>query len=247
MRTLIAVPTYQEAGNVAGVIRRIRAVVPEAEILVIDDASPDGTANIAEAAGQELGHVSVLRRPGKSGLGSAYRDGFAWALERGFEVVVEMDADLSHDPASLPDLLQAVAKGADLALGSRYVAGGGIPRWTWHRRALSRWGNRYASWALGLDIADATSGFRAYRADTLRDIDLASVRADGYGFQIEMAFLVVRAGGKVVEVPIQFADRTQGNSKMSSRIVVEALGLVTWWGVHERLHQRRLGRRASPG
>jgi glycosyltransferase involved in cell wall biosynthesis len=239
VRTLIAVPTYQEAGNVAGVIRRIRNVVPEADILVIDDASPDGTAGIAEAVGRELGHVSVLRRPGKSGLGSAYRDGFAWALERDYEIVVEMDADLSHDPASLPDLLQAVARGADLALGSRYVPGGGIPRWSWHRRALSRWGNRYASWALGLEIADATSGFRAFRAETLRNIDLRAVRADGYGFQIEMAFLVVRAGGKVVEVPIEFADRTQGQSKMSSRIVIEALALVTWWGARERVRERR--------
>lgn len=245
MRTLIAVPTYEEAGNVAGVIGRIRGAVPEADILVIDDASPDGTANIAEATGRELGQVTVLRRPGKSGLGSAYRDGFAWALERGYEVVVEMDADLSHDPASLPELLQAVSGGADLALGSRYVPGGGIPRWTWHRRALSRWGNRYASWALGLEIADATSGFRAYRADTLRGIDLGAVRADGYGFQIEMAYLVVRAGAKVVEVPIQFADRTRGNSKMSSRIVVEALALVSWWGIRERLHQRRRGRVAA--
>jgi glycosyltransferase involved in cell wall biosynthesis len=244
--TLIAIPTYQEAGNVVGVIRRIRNVVPEADILVIDDASPDGTAGIAEATGREVGHVSVLRRPAKSGLGSAYRDGFAWALERGYQIVVEMDADLSHDPATLPVLLQAVARGADLALGSRYVPGGNIPRWSWHRRALSRWGNRYASWALGLDVADATSGFRAYRAETLRGIDLGSVRADGYGFQIEMAFLVVRAGGKVVEVPIQFADRTQGQSKMSSRIVIEALALVSWWGARERLRQRRLGRLAAP-
>jgi dolichol-phosphate mannosyltransferase len=242
VRTLIAIPTFQEAGNVAGVIRRVRNVVPDADLLIIDDGSPDGTAAIAEAAGRELGHVNVLRRPGKSGLGSAYRDGFRWALERGYEVVVEMDADLSHDPSSLPDLLQAVARGADLALGSRYIPGGRIPHWTWHRRALSRWGNRYAAWALGLDIADATSGFRAYRAETLAGIDLGGVRADGYGFQIEMAFLVASAGGKVVEVPIQFADRTQGTSKMSSRIVVEALALVSWWGVRERIRQRRLGR-----
>jgi dolichol-phosphate mannosyltransferase len=245
VRTLIAVPTYEEAANVAGLIRRIRVVVPEAEILVIDDASPDGTAGIAEAAGRELGKVSVLRRPGKSGLGSAYRDGFRWALERGYEIVVEMDADLSHDPTSLPELLQAVSRGADLAVGSRYVPGGGIPRWTWQRRALSRWGNRYAAWALGLDIADATSGFRAYRAETLGGIDLDAVRADGYGFQIEMAFLVARSGGKVVEVPIQFSDRTRGNSKMSSRIVFEALALVSWWGMRERVHQRRLGRLAA--
>ena len=240
MRTLIVVPTYQEAANIAAVLGRVRAVVPEADVLVVDDASPDGTAGLAEAAGEELGCINVLRRPGKSGLGSAYRAGFRWGLERSYEILVEMDADLSHDPGALPELLRAVADGADLALGSRYVPGGGIPRWTWYRRALSQWGNRYAAWALGLDIADATSGFRAYRARTLRGLDLDSVRADGYGFQIEMAYRLVGAGGKVVEVPIQFADRTRGTSKMSSRIVIEALLLVSWWGITERAERRRL-------
>ena len=243
MRTLIVVPTYQEAANIAAVLGRIRAVVPEADVLVVDDASPDGTAGLAEAAGEELGCINVLRRPAKSGLGSAYRAGFRWGLERSYEILVEMDADLSHDPGALPELLRAVADGADLALGSRYVPGGGIPRWTWYRRALSQWGNRYAAWALGLDIADATSGFRAYRAGTLRGLDLDSVRADGYGFQIEMAYRLVGAGGKVVEVPIQFADRTRGTSKMSSRIVIEALLLVSWWGVKERAERRRVSLR----
>jgi dolichol-phosphate mannosyltransferase len=240
--TLIVLPTFQEAANVATVLERIRAVEPSASILVVDDGSPDGTADLAEAVAAERGGIEVLRRPAKAGLGSAYRDGFRWGLDRGFEILVEMDADLSHDPATLPSLIQSAADGADLALGSRYVPGGGIPRWTWHRRMLSRWGNRYAAWALRLDVADATSGFRAYRAGILRTVHLESVRADGYGFQIEMVHRVVASGGKVVEVPIQFADRTRGSSKMSGRIIVEALALVTWWGARDRVKGRRLNR-----
>ncbi len=223
----------------ATVLERIRAVEPDARVLVVDDGSPDGTADLAEAVGRELGGIEVLRRPAKAGLGSAYREGFRWGLDRGFQILVEMDADLSHDPATLPALIQAAADGADLALGSRYVPGGGIPRWTWHRRMLSRWGNGYAAWALGLDVADATSGFRAYRAEILGRIDLPSVRADGYGFQIEMVYRVATSGGKVVEVPIHFTDRTRGTSKMSARIIVEALALVTWWGAKERVQRQR--------
>jgi dolichol-phosphate mannosyltransferase len=238
--TLIVLPTFQEAANVVTVLERIRAVEPDAKVLVVDDGSPDGTADLAEAAGRELGGIEVLRRTAKAGLGSAYREGFRWGLDRNFQILIEMDADLSHDPASLPALVQAAADGADLALGSRYVPGGGIPRWTLHRRLLSRWGNRYAAWVLGLDVTDATSGFRAYRADILRDVGLESVRADGYGFQIEMVHRVVSSGGKVVEVPIQFEDRTRGTSKMSARIIVEALALVTWWGAKERVKRRRV-------
>ena len=239
--TLVVLPTYQEADNIAEVLRRLRAAVPAADVLVVDDSSPDGTADVAKAAGHELGGVDVRIRPGKSGLGSAYREGFREGLARGYDVLVEMDSDLSHDPAALPDLLKAVAEGADLAIGSRYVPGGSIPHWPLHRRSLSRWGNRYAALLLGLDVRDSTSGFRAYKADVLRRIELDKVRADGYGFQIEMAYRVARLGGTVAERPIEFRDRERGNSKMSSRIIVEALTLVTWWGIRDRL--TRLPRR----
>ena len=204
----------------------------------MDDGSPDGTADVAEAHGATIGGVTVERRADKDGLGSAYRHGFRWGLERGFDVMIEMDADLSHDPADLPSLLSAVEHGADLAIGSRYVPGGSIPAWSWHRRLLSRWGNRYAAGLLGLAVNDATAGYRAYRSDTLRAIDLDAVRADGYGFQIEMTYATVRSGGAVVEVPISFVDRTRGESKMSGRIVVEALTLVTWWAIRDRILRR---------
>jgi dolichol-phosphate mannosyltransferase len=238
VRPLVVLPTYQEAANIADVLRRVRAAVPDSSVLVVDDGSPDGTADLAEAMGAELGSISVLRRPGKAGLGSAYRAGFRRGLAEGFDVLVEMDADLSHDPAALPDLLRAVEEGVDLAIGSRYVPGGQIPKWAWHRRALSRWGNRYASFVLGLRVADATAGFRAYAATALSKIDLDRVRADGYGFQIEMAYAVRRNGGAIREVPITFRDRVRGTSKMSGRIVVEALLLVTWWGLRDRVLKR---------
>ena len=239
MRALVVLPTYQEADNIAEVLRRLRSAVPAADILVVDDASPDGTAEVAKAVGTELGGVDVLVRPGKAGLGSAYRTGFTEGLRRGYEVLVEMDSDLSHDPAALPTLLRAVRNGADLAVGSRYVPGGSIPEWPFHRRALSRWGNRYAAAMLGLHIRDATSGFRAYRATALAGFDLGSVRADGYGFQIEMTYRVAVNGGQIVELPIQFADRERGASKMSGRIIVEALLLVTGWGLRDRLRRSR--------
>ena len=176
MDTLVVLPTYDEAHNIASVLRRLRDAVPRADILVVDDASPDGTAEIAKAASAELGSIDVLVRAGKLGLGSAYRDGFIQGLRRGYQVLVEMDSDLSHDPAALPGLLQAIESGADLAVGSRYVPGGSIPRWSAFRRALSRWGNRYASRVLALPLADATSGFRAYRADIVARLDLRTVR-----------------------------------------------------------------------
>jgi dolichol-phosphate mannosyltransferase len=242
VRTLVILPTYQEAANVAAVLGRLREAVPEASILVVDDASPDGTAELAEIAGKELGRIDVLRRPGKDGLGSAYRAGFARGLEQGFDVMVEIDADGSHDPAALPSLLAAVAAGADLAIGSRYVPGGSIPDWPRMRRLISVFGNRYAAALLRLDVRDATAGYRAYRAEALRHLDLPAVRADGYGFQVEMAYRVAKLGGTIVEVPITFTDRTEGDSKMSWRIVLEAFVLVTLWGVRDRLRPRRAGR-----
>jgi glycosyltransferase involved in cell wall biosynthesis len=244
MRVLVVLPTYQEAENIATVLRRVRASEPTANVLVVDDASPDGTADLAAAVGLEVGGVDVLRRPGKAGLGSAYRAGFAWGLERGFDAFVEMDSDLSHDPGALPDLLAPLGQGADVVVGSRYVPGGSIPQWGVHRRALSRAGNVYAAMMLGLPITDMTSGYRAYGAGILRRIDLGAVRADGYGFQIEMVNRAAQAGGVVIEVPIRFVDRVEGRSKMSMRTIVEALGLVTWWGV-ARVGRRRPSRRTD--
>jgi glycosyltransferase involved in cell wall biosynthesis len=238
MRALIVLPTYNEAENIPEVLRRARAAAPDADILVVDDSSPDGTAGVAEAMGAEVGGVDVLSRPGKSGLGSAYREGFDLGRARGYEALMEMDSDLSHDPADIPRLLRALDEGADLVIGSRYIPGGHIPHWPWHRRALSKYGNRYAAAMLKLDVHDATSGFRAYRSDVVGRIDLASVRADGYGFQIEMAHRVARAGGRIVEVPIEFVDRVRGTSKMSTNIVVEAMALVTWWGVKDRVTRK---------
>ncbi|MDA8342286.1 MAG: polyprenol monophosphomannose synthase [Actinomycetota bacterium] len=232
MRSLVVLPTYNEAENIEVVLARVRRALPDGSVLVVDDGSPDGTADLAERVGKELGNVEVLRRPAKAGLGSAYRAGFRWGLERGFDACVEMDSDLSHDPAALPGLLAPLDAGeAEVAIGSRYVPGGTIPNWVWHRRLLSRGGNVYASALLGLGVRDATAGFRAYAASVLRRIDLGAVRADGYGFQIEMTARAKLAGARVVEVPIRFVDRAEGESKMSGHIVVEALGLVTWWGL----------------
>lgn len=238
MRPLIVIPTYQEAENIAVVLQRVRAAAPSVSVLVVDDGSPDGTADLAESTGAEVGQVSVLRRPRKAGLGSAYRAGFARGLEMGHDVLLEMDADLSHDPSDLPRLLRAVADGAALAIGSRYVPGGGTPHWPFHRRQLSRWGNRYAGLVLGLGVRDATAGFRAYRAEILEAIDYQTTSADGYAFQVEMAYRVRRAGGTIIEVPITFSDRVRGTSKMSTRIVVEAMLLVTWWAIRDRVLRR---------
>ena len=243
MRTLVILPTYNEAQNIVAVLGQLRKTVPAADILVVDDASPDGTAAMARAVGAALGRIEVLVRAGKLGLGSAYREGFRVGLARGYQVLVEMDADLSHQASALPGLLKAVARDADLAVGSRYIAGGSVPNWPLHRRALSRWGNRYARWALSLPLVDATSGFRAYRASLVARIDLASVRSDGYAFQIEMAHKAASVGGKIVEVPIEFRDRERGVSKMSFPIVLEALLLVTWWSMWPRPEVRTPVRR----
>lgn len=233
MRAAIVIPTYEEARNIAVVLPLVRAAVPDADVVVVDDASPDGTADLAEKVGAESGGVTVLRRTGPRGFGAACRAGFAWALERDYDVVVGMDADLSHDPAALPALLQGIEDGADLVVGSRYVPGGAIPKWPVHRRALSRGGNRYATAVLRLPLSDATSGYRAYRSSALRAIHLHAVRANGYGFLIEMVYRVARQGGRITEVPIVFLDRERDGSKMSGRIVAEAMALVTLWGLRD--------------
>jgi dolichol-phosphate mannosyltransferase len=244
-RVLVVTPTYLEAENMEEALRRLRAAVPDADVLVVDDNSPDGTADIAEALAPELGQVEVLRRPTKTGLGTAYRAGFTVGIERGYDVLVQIDADLSHDAAALPSLLREIDQGADLVVGSRYVPGGSVPHWPWFRRALSRYGNQYAGLVLGTGVADATSGYRAYPADTLKAIDFASTRAKGYGFQIETAYRVWRWGGRIVEVPIIFTDRVRGHSKMTWRIALEELSLVTWWGVRDRMRGRRRKRKAA--
>jgi dolichol-phosphate mannosyltransferase len=238
MRVLVVTPTFLEAENIVEFLERARAEVPDVDILVVDDNSADGTADLAEKAGVDLGRVDVLRRPRKIGLGDAYRAGFAWGLDRGYDLLVQIDADLSHDPAALPMLLGAVTNGADLAIGSRYVPGGSIPHWPWFRRFLSKAGNRYTGFVLGMPISDATSGYRVYRAEMLRAIDYEQTRAKGYGFQIELAYRVWRIGGRVEQLPIVFTDRVRGMSKMTWKIAAEELGLVTWWGVRDRVVRR---------
>lgn len=240
----VVLPTYDEAENIDEVLRAVRQVLPDAHVLVVDDASPDGTAARAAALADELGGIEVLARPEKLGLGAAYRAGFRHALEAGATVCVQMDADLSHDPVYLPAMLAAVEHGADAAIGSRYVPGGRIVDWPRLRRILSRWGNRYAAGMLGLAINDATSGFRAYSAGALARMDFESVEADGYGFQVEMTHRLVRTDGRIVEIPITFRDRTRGESKLSYRIIGEAFRLVVRLAVldwRDRRRRRRAG------
>lgn len=236
-RVLVVIPTYNERANIGLMIAAVLGILPSATVLVVDDGSPDGTADVVEAAAtsHRTGQVELLRRPGKAGLGTAYVDGFRWGMEHGHDVVVQMDADFQHDPASIPSLLVAIESGADMAVGSRYVVGGSVPTtWPWHRRALSRFGNRFARTMLELPVCDVTAGFRAHRRSLLGRIDIDSLRADGYGFQIELTYRARLAKASIVEVPIQFGERTRGESKMSLRIVVEALWLVTRWGLRRR-------------
>jgi dolichol-phosphate mannosyltransferase len=245
MRTLVVVPTYEEAANVPELLQRLRAAAPDADILVVDDNSPDGTAGIARELGEELGHVEVLVRSEKAGLGSAYRAGFAVGIERGYDVLVQMDADLSHDPAAVPSLLAALTDDVGLVIGSRYVPGGEIPHWPWYRRFLSRYGNLYTRLALGLKARDLTSGFRAWKTSTLERIDYKTTHATGYLFQMEMAYRVVQAGQQVAEVPITFRDRVRGASKMSGAVIFEELTAVTWWGIRDRARRLAHTKRAS--
>ncbi len=230
MRSLVVLPTYNEIENIEKMLRALRTIVPNADILVVDDGSPDATGARAEALALELANITVLHRTEKNGLGSAYRAGFAWGLERGYDAFVEIDCDFSHDPAALPRMFE-LAEDHEVVIGSRYVAGGAIPAWATSRLLLSKGGNRYASAMLGLNVADSTAGYRVYRKSALEKIGYDTVHADGYGFQIEMTYRARRAGASIVETPISFTDRTLGESKMSSNIIVEALWLVTKWGV----------------
>ncbi len=230
MKVLVVLPTYNEIGNIEKMLRTLRAVTPTSDILVVDDGSPDGTADVADKVAEDLGGISVLRRSGKGGLGSAYRAGFAWGLERDYDALVEIDCDFSHDPAALPGLIDA-AQDFGLVIGSRYVPGGAIPSWSTSRLLLSRGGNWYASFMLKLGVSDSTAGYRVYRSEALTAMNYETVTTDGYGFQIEMTYRARRAGVKIAERPITFIDRTEGESKMSSNIVTEALWMVTKWGL----------------
>ena len=231
---LVIVPTYQERDTIEEVIRTLFATVDErVHLLVIDDGSPDGTADAARREAGSSGRIQVLQRTRKQGLASAYVTGFRWALERRYASVVEMDADLSHDPGVVPELLSAL-NGSDLVIGSRYVPGGRIENWNLFRRVLSRAGNMYARMWLGWGVKDATSGFRAYRSATLASQDLATVRSNGYAFQIEMTCRVHFGRGRITEVPITFTERRAGKSKMSRAVVLEALWRVPLWAVRNR-------------
>jgi dolichol-phosphate mannosyltransferase len=248
MRPLVVIPTYNESENIERMLQRIHECLPEAGVLVVDDGSPDGTAEMVEAATGKYPDLHLLKRHEKSGLGSAYRAGFGWGLERGYDAFVEIDADFSHDPAALPGLVAPIAEGYEVSIGSRYVEGGSIPNWAWHRHLLSKGGNIYASSVLGLGVLDSTAGFRCYSASILRRLDLDRIRAEGYGFQIEMTYRSKQHGATITEVPISFVDRAAGESKMSSMIVIEALALVTWWGLGRLVSgARRLGRGGGRG
>lgn len=227
----LVLPTFDEADNVEAILRAADAVLREAateghRILVVDDDSPDGTGRIAERVAAELGTVEVLHRTVREGLGPAYLAGFAHALDHGAAYVMEMDADFSHDPADLARLLAAVRDGADLALGSRYVDGGGVSDWGLLRQVISRGGSAYARAVLGVGVRDLTGGFKCFRAEVLRAIDLPTVRSRGYAFQVELTYRALQRGFRVTEVPIVFRDRQHGRSKMSWRIAAEAMWLV---------------------
>jgi dolichol-phosphate mannosyltransferase len=239
-RVLVIVPTYDERENIESIVGRVRAAVPAAEILIADDASPDGTGEIADRLAADDDHVHVLHRTGKEGLGAAYVAGFHWGLDRGFDVLVEMDADGSHRPEELPRLLSALEEGNDLVIGSRWVRDGRVENWPKKREVLSRGANTYARLLLGFPVHDSTGGFRAYRATTLSKIDIDAVTSQGYCFQVDLTLRTVRAGLRVAEVPITFVERTHGASKMSRDIMVEAFVKLTRWGV-----EHRLGRRSS--
>ncbi|MET4156453.1 polyprenol monophosphomannose synthase [Agromyces sp. PvR057] len=236
-RALVVIPTYNERENIAETVARVRAVVPEASVLVVDDSSPDGTGYIAEGLAAEDGAVHLLSRTSKDGLGAAYLDAFGWALERGFDPIVQMDADGSHLPEQLPSLLTALettdaaGRPVDIVIGSRWIPGGTIENWPRRRELLSRWGSAYARSMLRLSTRDATAGYRVFRASALRAIRLDDVHTRGYGFQVDMLWHARQAGLVVVEVPITFVERVRGRSKMSSMIVVEAMLKVTVWGI----------------
>ncbi len=240
-RVTVVLPTYNESENLADISEAI--IRHGYRLLIVDDSSPDGTGEIADRLAAADPAVSVLHRSTKEGLGPAYAAGFDHALAEGAEILVEMDADFSHDPADLPRLVEAIDEGADLAIGSRYVDGGATPDWPLGRRLISKGGNLYARLMLGIPTHDATAGFRAFRSTTLRSLPYREAQSSGYGFQVEMAMRAHEAGMTVVEVPISFRDRTRGTSKMGTGIVVEAMWLVTVWGGQRMMRGLRSWRR----
>ena len=244
MRTLVIIPTYDERENVGSIVGRVRASVPDADVLVVDDNSPDGTGQLADALAATDANVHVLHRTGKDGLGAAYRAGMGWALDAGYDVVVEMDADGSHQPEQLPRLLDAVRTsdrpgGADVVLGSRWVDGGGVVNWPARRRLISRGGSTYSRLALGLPVRDVTGGYRVFTADALRRLHYDRTESQGYCFQIDMTRRAYDAGLRIVEVPITFVERERGASKMGGGIVLEAMLRVTLWGLAGLPHRFR--------
>jgi dolichol-phosphate mannosyltransferase len=241
---LVVIPTYDEAENIRTIIDAVLGAVPDAHVLVVDDGSPDGTGDIVRAIGAEDDRVHLLQRSGKLGLGSAYVTGFRWGLERGYPLLVEMDADGSHPADRLPAMIDAVRADADvlLAIGSRWVRGGSVVDWPLRREVLSRGANTYARLVLGIRVHDVTAGFRVYRAEAIAAMDLDAIDSKGYCFQVDMTLRVDAQGGRIVEVPIRFRDRLYGVSKMSGGIVVEAMLRVTQWGFQRRFGRRRPSR-----
>ena len=242
----MVVPTYDEADNLAWLVGRILASVPHADVLVVDDSSPDGTGAIADRMAADEPRIQVLHRPTKQGLGKAYLAGFRWALAHDYDVIGEIDADGSHQPEQLPRLLDAL-EDADLVIGSRWVPGGSVTNWAFTRELLSRGGNLYTRLLLGIQVRDATAGYRVFRRTTLEKIDLDDVSSYGYVFQADLAFRTLRAGLRVVEVPIEFVERVRGDSKMTREVATESLRRITRWGLVERRRQlrERLSRRAA--
>jgi len=247
-RIIVVIPTYNERENVHWIVGRLRAAVPEADVLVVDDGSPDGTGDLADRLAAADPQVTVLHRTEKAGLGAAYLNGFGVALDRGYDVVAEMDADGSHQPEQLPLLLDALEH-ADLVIGSRWVAGGSVVNWPLSRKVLSVGGNLYARVLLGIPLRDITAGYRLFRRTTLERIDLGSVESAGYIFQTDLAFRTLRNGLRVTEVPIEFVERVRGESKMSRDVATESLRRITAWGLKERRRQLRdvLSRRGRAG
>lgn len=241
MRTLVLIPTYNERANLAGIVGRLRAAVPAADVLVLDDNSPDGTGALADELAAADGQVHVVHRTAKQGLGPAYLAGFDWGLERGYDLLVEMDADGSHQPEQLPALLAVMERepAVGLVIGSRWVSGGSVVNWPRYRKALSVGANYYTRLLLGMQVHDATAGYRVYRASTLRAMSLREVASQGYCFQVDLTWRTSKDGHQIVEVPIEFVEREVGDSKMSPAIVRESLYRILSWGAKHRLGQAR--------